>query len=64
LNPPKEENFQELFFGEFIIEIPPNPGIPEYIIKQKAYSKSSEIIHFLLNDDKKVKKAIILKRNL
>ena len=56
---PKEETSRAIF-GD-ISKNSPEPVHPEYIIKQKHTLNTSELVSSLLNDDNKVKKAIILK---
>ena len=56
---PKEETSRAIF-GD-ISKNSPEPVHPEYIIKQKHTLNTSELVSSLLNDDNKIKKAIILK---
>ena len=55
----KEETSRAVF-GD-LSKNSPEPVHKEYIIKQKHTLKTSELVSSLLNDDNKVKKAIILK---
>ena len=55
----KEETSRAVF-GD-LSKNSPEPVHPEYIIKQKHTLNTSELVSSLLNDDNKVKKAIILK---
>ena len=54
------EETSRAIFGD-ISKDSPEPVHPEYIIKQKHTLNTSELVSSLLNDDNKVKKAIILK---
>ena len=56
---PKEETSRAIF-GD-ISKNSPEPVHPEYIIKQHHTLNTSELVRSLLNDDNKIKKAIILK---
>ena len=59
VEPAKEETSRAVF-GD-LSKNSPEPVHPEYIIKQKHTLNTSELVSSLLNDDNKVKKAIILK---
>ena len=59
VEPAKEETSRAIF-GD-LSKNSPEPVHKEYIIKQKHTLKTSELVSSLLNDDNKVKKAIILK---
>ena len=59
VEPAKEETSRAIF-GD-LSKNSPEPVHPEYLIKQKHTLNTSELVSSLLNDDNKVKKAIILK---
>ena len=59
VEPAKEETSRAVF-GD-LSKNSPEPVHPEYEIKQKHTLNTSELVSSLLNDDNKVKKAIILK---
>ena len=59
VEPAKEETSRAVF-GD-LSKNSPEPVHKEYIIKQRHTLKTSELVSSLLNDDNKVKKAIILK---
>ena len=59
VEPAKEETSRAIF-GD-LSKNSPEPVHPEYLIKQKHTLNTSELVSSLLDDDNKVKKAIILK---